>query len=286
MKSLKISQRTADLSEKSVMYYFNTISKQPTITSKEEKELIARIQLGDKEAIDRLVCSNLRFVISVAKQYQNQGLDFADLIEEGNLGLIKAAERFNSNKENKFISYAVWWIRDSIQSAIHNNGRTIRLPKSVYNAYKDIIDFRNRYEYETGETCSFEEIAEGIGLSSSEVEEILASELKERSLDAFLYDDDELSLKDTIAQDSVEETDIEFEKSDMSTLINLTLKKVLKERDAYIIRQFFGFDGERKSAQEIGEELNLTRERVRQILNESFAKIRESRLGQELRLCC
>lgn len=286
MKSFKIQQRPTDRSEKSVVNYFDAVSKQPTITPEEEKDLIARIHLGDNKAKERLICGNLRFVISIAKQFQDQGLPLSDLIEEGNCGLIKAAEKYSKERDNRFISYAVWWIMNSIQKAIHDYGRTIRLPKQVHLLYKYIIDFQKRYESMNGQSCSLEEIANELGLSLSKVNEIITTEGKNQSLDSSLFNDEKQSLLGTLAQDCYELPEVAYEEKETNALLHLALDTVLSDREEFIIRSFFGLDGEQMSAQEIGTKLNLTRERVRQILKDSFTKIRRSRFGKELRMCC
>lgn len=286
MKSFKIQQRPTDRSEKSVVSYFDAVSKQPTITPEEEKDLIARIHLGDNKAKERLICGNLRFVISIAKQFQDQGLPLSDLIEEGNYGLIKAAEKYSKERDNRFISYAVWWIMNSIQKAIHDYGRTIRLPKQVHLLYKYIIDFQKRYESMNGQSCSLEEIANELGLSSWRVNEIIATEGNNQSLDSSLFNDEKQSLLGTLAQECYELPEVAYEEEETNALLHLALDTVLSDREEFIIRSFFGLDGDQMSAQEIGTKLNLTRERVRQILKDSFTKIRRSRFGKELRMCC
>ena len=286
MKSIKIKQTATDHSEKSVEFYFNTISKMTPVSPEEESILVQRIHKGDKEAMDRLVCGNLRFVISVAKQFQNQGVPLADLIEEGNLGLIKAAERFDEKKDNKFISYAVWWIMEAIQHAVRNTGRHIRFPRRMLDIMKSVQDFQKRYEAETGNTASVEDIANELDIDEKTINEVLNTDVRGRSLDSYMTEDGELTLGDTLSQDFFFSPDYDTETYSAGECIDKALHGVLKDRDIYVMRQYYGLDGEAKSAQEIGQELNLSRERIRQILNESIRKLRNSRYKQELRMCC
>lgn len=278
MRQLKISKRITERSDEAIEAYLTSVSKQDPITAEEEAELARRIHEGDREALDKLVSANLRFVISVAKQYQNQGLALADLISEGNLGLVRAAEKFDETRGFKFISYAVWWIRQSIMKAINENGRLVRLPSNQNNFYIQIRKIQDKFEQEENRPASTGEIAEALDCEESKVKETLRSVIKGVSLDAPLSDEDGGTLVDITANDDIE-TDNNAEQESLSKDLEEIMNSSLKERDIFVLKHFFGIGCAECSQEEIGEMLGLTRERVRQIRERALGKIRNCQTG-------
>jgi len=289
MKSFKIQPTAATNTNENKEhndYYFDLVSKQQQIQPSEEAELIERIQKGDKKAMDRLICGNLRFVIAVAKQYQNLGISFEDLIQEGNIGLIKAATKFDAQRDNKFTTYAIWWIRETIQAAINNDSRQVRLPRRVLQLATKIRAYQKNYEMENGEAATVEEIAEAMDLETDKVSLILSTDLKDRSLDDYLYDDGEGVVVDRMPQADFEAPDYGLNRFATEQMLSNVMQSVLSERDTYIIRQHYGFDGEAKSIPTLATELGLSRERVRQIVGSALVRLRHSPQSDELRMCC
>ena len=275
MRQLKIQQQITVRESKSVTSYFNDINKEPMVEPDEESDLAIKIQKGDKAALERLIKANLRFVVSVAKQYQNKGLNLEDLISEGNIGLVKAAERFDHTKGFKFISYAVWWIRQSIMHALGEYSRQIRLPQNQIGLLRkingEVIEFMQRYDREP----TPQELSEKIGEPVDKIEFLLNSNFNASSLDAPLSDGsgDDFSMHNILS--STVETDKEVMRQSLSTDITKILDE-LSERQAYILKRTFGIGcAHAETLDEIGEELGISRERVRQIKDTSIRRIRD-----------
>lgn len=267
-------------------HYLQTISKSDSITPDEEAELARRIRQGDRAALEKLVKANLRFVVSVAKQYQNQGISLADLIAEGNIGLVKAAERFDETRGFKFISYAVWWIRQTILDAIVSDSRMIRLPNNQNHMMRQIAAVQNRFEQEVGRSASPEEIADELGVETGRITDTLRASSRGMSLDAPLTDEDGGTLLDVTAQPDDVAADANLEREDLDTELDTIFEATLKPRDIYIIKQTFGIGCRERSQEEVGEELGLTRERVRQIRENAILKLRHCQRINALMAYC
>ena len=245
------------------------------ISVEEEVELAQRIRRGDKKALERLTRANLRFVVSVAKQYQNQGLSLPDLINEGNLGLIKAAEKFDETRGFKFISYAVWWIRQSILQAIAEQSRIVRLPLNQIGSVTKINRELNRFEQENERRPSVEEIAERTDLPHEKIDEALSSSAYHVSVDAPFADDEESSLLDVLVNDNSPMADRQLVIESLKSEIDQVLKE-LNERERQIVEAYFGIDQPEMTLEEIGSRFCLTRERVRQIKEMAIRKLRSN----------
>ena len=246
------------------------------VTPDEEVELAQRIHKGDHVALDKLVRANLRFVVSVAKLYQNQGLSLSDLISEGNVGLVKAAEKFDETRGFKFISYAVWWIRQSIMQALSEQARMVRLPGNQNNLIRQIRVVQNRFEQEENRPATIDEIAEELDVAPEKVRETMAANSRGVSLDSPLQDDEDGTLLDVTPDNKLEATDNSLNNESLHIELDALLNSILKEREALIIKQTFGIDCPEKSQEEVSQELGLTRERVRQIRERALLKIRKS----------
>ena len=273
MKSFKITQSITDRQDASLGLYFKDVSKQPRITPEEEIALAKLVRAGDKAAIDKLVKANLRFVISVAKQYQNKGLTLVDLIQEGNLGLIEAAKRYDETRGFKFISYAVWWIRQSIIHAISDQCRTIRIPMNQVVYINKINKASEKFEQENGRKPSVEELEKETNIDSSKISLALASANKATSLDTPFKDEDAGCLLDTIPNENASETDAYSARNDLSNSIEFVLSKLpFRERD--ILRMSFGIGMCSMQNEEIAGRFGIGCERVRQIQKEALNKLR------------
>jgi RNA polymerase primary sigma factor len=282
MRQLKITKQITQRTEESISRYFQEINKYSMISAEEEVELSVRIRSGDEEALEKLVVSNLRFVISVAKQYQNQGLSFSDLINEGNLGLVKAAKKFDETRGFKFISYAVWWIRQSIIQAISENTRIVRLPlnrlSSINKITKAIPYLEQEFEREPTDT----EIADYLDLSSDEVK--LANDIKKRqiSFDMPLSQNGEtdFSLYDIVQTGNIPSPDTNIMKESVVTNINRALNKLTK-REASILTMSFGLCGTPiYSLHDIALQFDMSSERVRQIRSKGLLKLKAMLKGK------
>ena len=276
MRQLKISRQITQRSEESVNRYFQEISKFPMITTDEEVELTIRIRNGDEIALEKLVVANLRFVISVAKQYQNHGLSFPDLINEGNLGLVRAATRFDETRGFKFISYAVWWIRQAIIQAISEQTRVVRLPLNRLSSIKKISKAIPYLEQELEREPTDSEIAEHLEISNDEVN--IANMIKHRqiSFDKPLSHDgnDEFNLYEIIQTGNIPSPDDDIMKESTVTNINRALNK-LSDREANILSMSFGLsDTPTYSLQEIAMKYSMSSERVRQIRSNGILKLK------------
>lgn len=275
MRQLKISQSITNRESASLQQYFSDIAKIPMVTPQEEVILTQKIRQGDQAALERLTSANLRFVVSVAKQYESSGLTLGDLINEGNLGLIKAAKRFDETKGFKFISYAVWWIRQSILQAINDHARMVRLPANKVGDLSKISKASSELEQHLERAATVEEIAEILEVTVEKVAGTLASGSRHVSVDAPFSSEEENTLLDVL-QNPESNTDKYIMDDSLRTEISRSLS-MLQTRDREIVELFFGLSGSQPlSLDEIGEKYNLTRERVRQIKDKALARLRHS----------
>jgi len=284
MRQLKITQSITNRESASLEKYLQDISKEAMVTPQEEVVLAQRIKQGDHDALDRLTRANLRFVVSVAKQYQNQGMTLPDLINEGNLGLIKAAQRFDETKGFKFISYAVWWIRQSILQAIAEQSRLVRLPLNQIGALNKVKKALSKLEQEYGRDPSPEEITEVVDLSYNQVRDVLRVQNRPVSMDApFDPSDEGNTLLDVLPNEQIPTTDSSLMDESLAGDIARSLR-ILSKREAEVIRMFFGIGTKyAMSLDEIGLELNLTRERVRQIKESGLRRLKHHSKNKLLR---
>lgn len=274
MRQLKIAKQVTNRDTASLDKYLQEIGRVELVTADEEVELARRIKEGDQAALEKLVKANLRFVVSVSKQYQNQGLSLSDLINEGNLGLIKAAQRFDETRGFKFISYAVWWIRQSIMQSIAEQGRIVRLPLNKIGSINKINRTFSSLEQFYEREPSITEIAEAMELSENDVKESLQNSGKHVSMDAPLVDGEDGSLYDVVKSDESPEPDLKLMKDSLSKEIDRTLQ-TLAPREADVVRMFFGLNGNyAMTLEEIGEKFDLTRERVRQIKEKALRRLK------------
>lgn len=273
MKSFKITQSITDRKDASLGIYFKDVSKLSMITPEKEVELTKRIKLGDKAAANELVTANLRFVISVAKQYQNKGLDLVDLIQEGNIGILEAAYKFDETRGYRFISYAVWWIRQSIMRAISEQCRTVRVPMSQVVNMSKINKMSEKFEQKNGRAPSMEEIEEETNLNRKKINMSLASTYRSVSLESPLRDEDVSCLLDVLPNDNSESTDTTALKSDLIIEIERILSKLsYRERD--VLRMSFGIGVQAMSNDEIANRFGIGGERIRQIQHSAINHIR------------
>lgn len=273
MKSFKITQSITDRKDASLGIYFKDVSKLSMITPEKEVELTKRIKLGDKAAANELVTANLRFVISVAKQYQNKGLDLVDLIQEGNIGMLEAAYKFDETRGYRFISYAVWWIRQSIMRAISEQCRTVRVPMSQIVNMSKINKMSEKFEQKNGRVPSMEEIEEETNLNRKKINMSLASTYRSVSLESPLRDEDVSCLLDVLPNDNSESTDTTALKSDLIIEIEHILSK-LSYREQDVLRMSFGIGVQAMSNDEIANRFGIGGERVRQIQHSAINHIR------------
>lgn len=275
MRQLKISKSITNRELGSLDKYLADISRENMVTPEEEVILAQRIKAGDEIALERLVRANLRFVVSVAKQYQNQGLSLPDLINEGNVGLIKAAQRFDETKGFKFISYAVWWIRQSILQAVAEQSRMVRLPLNQVGALSKIKKTSTRLEQLYHRQPTVREIAEELDLPEHKVTAALRMNAKEVSMDAPISDDDDMSLIDTLIPDGSISTDENIIRKFDGTEIRRSMS-ILTDKEREIINLYFGIDvSHNYTLEEIAYRLDLTRERVRQIKDKALKKLKQ-----------
>ena len=273
MRQLKITKSITNRESEALEKYLQEIGKEELISIEEEVELAAKIRKGDQKALERLTKANLRFVVSVAKQYQNQGLSLSDLINEGNLGLIKAAEKFDETRGFKFISYAVWWIRHSILQAIAEQSRIVRLPLNQVGSVNKINRLLNRFEQEYERKPSVEELSERIDLPEDKIDEAININGKHVSVDAPFTDSDENTLLDVLINNDAPAADKQLFIESLRQEINKALEG-LNERERNIIEAFFGINQPEMTLDEIGTKYHLTRERVRQIKEKAIRRLR------------
>ena len=284
MRQLKIATQITNRDSQAVEKYLQEISKIPMITPEEETTLAQRIKMGDQRALDKLVQANLRFVVSVAKQYQHQGLSLSDLINEGNLGLIKAAQRFDETKGFKFISYAVWWIRQSILQALAEQARIVRLPLNKVGLTNRIQKAYSQLEQEFEREPSAEELAEVLDMDIEEVTSSLGINARHVSMDTPLSEGEEGTLLDVLENTNAEKTDALLDHTQsLKTEIDRSLA-TLTERQKEVICFFFGIGVDHPlSLEDIGDRFNLTRERVRQIKDKAITKLKTQNRTRVLR---
>ena len=275
MRQLKITKSITNRESASLDKYLQEIGKEELISVEEEVELAQRIRRGDQEALEKLTKANLRFVVSVVKQYQNQGLSLPDLINEGNLGLIKAAEKCDETRGFKFISYAVWWIRQSILQALAEQSRIVRLPLNQVGSLNKINKAFARFEQEHERTPSAEELANELELPKEKVTDTLRVAGRHISVDAPFADGEDNSLLDVLVNTDSPNADRGLINESLATEVERALE-ILTERERDIIRYFFGIGCSEMTLEEIGEKFDLTRERVRQIKEKAIRKLRQS----------
>ena len=277
MRQLKITKSITNRESQSLEKYLQEIGKVDLLTPEEEVDLAKRIKQGDQVALERLTKANLRFVVSVAKQYQNQGLSLSDLINEGNLGLIKAAQRFDETRGFKFISYAVWWIRQSILQALAEQSRIVRLPLNKVGSLNKINKAFSKLEQEFEREPSAEELAEILNIASEEVETTLGVAARHVSMDAPFVEGEDNSLLDVLENTNTPRTDEQLEYIEsLRSEIERSLCS-LTERQRDVIKLYFGISSEHPmSLEDIGDKFGLTRERVRQIKDKAISKLRAS----------
>ncbi|MDR1756545.1 MAG: sigma-70 family RNA polymerase sigma factor [Culturomica sp.] len=275
MRQLKITKSITNRESASLDKYLQEIGKEDLITVEEEVELAQRIRKGDQRALEKLTRANLRFVVSVAKQYQNQGLSLPDLINEGNLGLIKAAEKFDETRGFKFISYAVWWIRQSILQALAEQSRIVRLPLNQVGSLNKINKAFSRFEQENERRPSPEELAATLDLPAEKVADTLRVSGRHISVDAPFVEGEDNSLLDVLINDDSPIADRTLINESLSTEVERALS-TLTERERDIIKLFFGINTQEMTLEEIGEKFGLTRERVRQIKEKAIRRLRHS----------
>ena len=275
MRQLKITKSITNRESASLDKYLQEIGREPLIPVDEEVELARRIRHGDRAALEKLVKANLRFVVSVAKQYQNQGLSRPDLIDEGNLGLIKAAEKFDETRGFKFISYAVWWIRQSILQALAEQSRIVRLPLNQVGSLNKINKAYQRFEQEFERKPSAEELAELLDIPVDKIADTLKMSGRQVSVDAPFVEGEDNSLIDVMVNEDSPNADHSLINESLSREIDRALA-TLTPREADIIRKFFGIGVPEKTLEEIGIEFHLTRERVRQIKEKAIRRLKSS----------
>ena len=275
MRQLKITKSITNRESASLDKYLQEIGREDLVSVEEEVELAGRIRNGDRAALERLTRANLRFVVSVAKQYQNQGLSLPDLINEGNLGLIKAAEKFDETRGFKFISYAVWWIRQSILQALAEQSRIVRLPLNQVGSLNKINKALQRFEQEHERKPSAEELAEVLDIPIDKIAETLKMSGRHVSVDAPFVEGEDNCLIDVMVNEDSPNADRGLINESLSREIDRALN-TLTAREADILRKFFGIGVPEKTLEEIGEDLHLTRERVRQIKEKAIHKLKTS----------
>ena len=279
MRQLKITKSITNRSCEALDKYLVEIGRVPMITVDEEIELAQAIRNGGKEgerAKEKLVKANLRFVVSVAKQYQHQGLGLTDLIDEGNIGLVKAAEKFDETRGFKFISYAVWWIRQSILQAIAEQSRIVRLPLNQVGALSKINSEISKFEQENQRRPSVQELSSLTNIDETKIDQTIKADNHHMSIDAPFQEDDDNSMADVLASGEDSRADKQVDYESMAKELDTVLRNVLKDREITIVRECFGIGCHEKGLEEIGDQLGLTRERVRQIREKSIVKLRES----------
>jgi RNA polymerase primary sigma factor len=282
MRQLKITKSITNRESESLEKYLQEIGREELLSTDEEVELAQRIRKGDRKALDKLTKANLRFVVSVAKQYQNQGLSLPDLINEGNLGLIKAAEKFDETRGFKFISYAVWWIRQSILQAIAEQSRIVRLPLNQVGSVNKINRMLNKFEQENERRPSVDEISEQIDLPEDKVGEAMLANTRHVSVDAPFVDGEDNSLLDVLVNDDAPLADRQLVAESLRSEISNVLQ-TLNERERCVIKAFYGIGEPEMTLEEIGNKYGLTRERVRQIKEKAIRRLRNNTKNQMLK---
>ena len=275
MRQLKITKSITNRESDPLDKYLQEIGHEELISVEEEVELAQRIKKGDRKALEKLTRANLRFVVSVAKQYQNQGLSLPDLINEGNVGLIKAAEKFDETRGFKFISYAVWWIRQSILQAIAEQSRIVRLPLNQVGSVNKINRVLNKFEQEHERRPSIDEIADNVDIPHEKIEEAMKVNSRHVSVDAPFAEGEDNSLLDVLPNNDSPMADKKLVMESLREEINRALQ-TLNERERNIIEAFFGINQQEMTLEEIGDKYGLTRERVRQIKEKAIRRLRHN----------
>jgi len=275
MRQLKITKSITNRESASLDKYLQEIGHEELLSADEEVELAQRIKNGDKKALEKLTKANLRFVVSVAKQYQNQGLSLADLINEGNLGLIKAAEKFDETRGFKFISYAVWWIRQSILQAIAEQSRIVRLPLNQVGSVNKINRELNKFVQENERRPSVDEIADRVDIPQEKIVDAMKATGRHVSVDAPFTNGEENSLLDILPNDDAPQADNALVMESLREEISRALK-TLNERERNVIKAFYGINQPEMTLEEIGNKYGLTRERVRQIREKAIRHLRNN----------
>ena len=288
MRQLKISRSITSRNNEALDRYLNEIAREPMLTPEEEAELATKIHKGGKEgeqARDRLVSANLRFVVSVAKQYQNQGIFLTDLINEGNMGLVKAAEKFDETRGFKFISYAVWWIRQSIIEALAVKSRIVRVPLNQVGIAGKVNRATEQFVQLNGRIPSTQELSQITGIDENTIESARDANSHTTSIDAPLGNEaGDNSMADILTSDDTStNSDSQLDRESMNQFINDLLKEVLNEREQTIIRESFGIGVMEKSLEEIADEMGMTRERIRQVKEKAIRKIKYSSAAKILK---
>ncbi len=275
MRQLKISKSITNRETASLDKYLQEIGHEVLLSTDEEVELAQRIKKGDRNALEKLTKANLRFVVSVAKQYQNQGMSLPDLINEGNLGLIKAAEKFDETRGFKFISYAVWWIRQSILQAIAEQSRIVKLPLNQVGNLNKVNRELNRFEQENERKPSINEIADRLDLPEDKIADVININMRHVSMDAPFADGDDGSLLDVLPNNNAPMADGGLWTESLREEIERALE-LLNDREKKVVKAFFGIGIQEMTLEEIGDRYNLTRERVRQIKEKAIRRLRHS----------
>lgn len=276
MRQLKIIRSITSRDTVSLDKYLQEIGREELLSVDEEVELAQRIRQGDERALDRLVCANLRFVVSVAKQYQNQGLSLPDLINEGNVGLIKAAQKFDETRGFKFISYAVWWIRQSILQALAEQSRIVRLPLNQVGSLNKINKAISKFEQDFQRKPSSEELSEILDIDVDKISESVSVNGRHTSLDAPFSDSEDNSLMDVLTDADAPNTDSSLNQESLSVEVDRALSQ-LSPRERDILKMFFGIGGQEMTLEEIALKFDLTRERVRQIKEKAIRRLKGQR---------
>jgi RNA polymerase primary sigma factor len=276
MRQLKISKSITNRESASLDKYLQEIGREELISVEEEVELAQRIRNGDHIALEKLTRANLRFVVSVAKQYQNQGLSLPDLINEGNVGLIKAAEKFDETRGFKFISYAVWWIRQAILQALAEQSRIVRLPLNQVGSLNKINKALSKFEQEHERRPSPEELSEELDMPVDKIADTLKVSGRHISMDAPFVEGEDNSLLDVLINDDSPNADSRLINESLSTEIERVLENTLSDREHQIVKKFFGIGTLELTLEEIGDEFGLTRERVRQIKEKAVRKMKQN----------
>jgi len=284
MRQLKITPSITNRDSASLDKYLQEIGREELITIENEVELAQRIRKGDHAALDKLVRANLRFVVSVAKQYQNQGLSLPDLIDEGNLGLIKAAEKFDETRGFKFISYAVWWIRQSILQALAEQSRIVRLPLNQVGSLNKINKAFSKFEQENERLPSVEELAEALDVPLDKISDTIKVSGRHISVDAPFVEGEDNSLLDVLMNDDSPVADQKLMSESLLKEIDRALDSMLAERERDIVRMFFGIGCQEMTLEEIGDQFGLTRERVRQIKEKAIRRLRNNSKNKLLKV--
>ena len=274
MRQLKINKSITNRQNAALDKYLVEIGREELISTDEEVELAQKIHKGDRRALDKLTRANLRFVVSVAKQYQNQGLALNDLIDEGNLGLIKAAQKFDETRGFKFISYAVWWIRQSILQAISEQSRIVRMPLNQVGFQSKLAKAVVNFEQANERRPSVQELADILETDEGKVREALGTNGKKVSVDAPFQDDDSNSLIDIMTDEDAPTTDNNMERESLSKDLEAALN-TLSEREQQVLKMLFGIGCNEMTAEEVANSLSLTRERVRQIKERALRRLRD-----------